>query len=193
MLARIENASLIHDRLHPSLHAWQIVVTDRSFCLPLVCFPPARPGGGPPLGHGWSRDGHDGAARSRSRQVASPRVGSRQSRRRASSLGLCRSPHWSRCLSDARLRDRSRGRSVRHVSPSPLEPPFDFRCPDGARLRSRRWSRTGRVADHVPRATLRSRLRSKTSQGLQGPLPGSSASPLSAPGSCPGGGQAIGQ
>ena len=68
-----------------------------------------------------------------------------------------------------------------------------LRCPDGARLRPRRWSRTGRVAGHVPRATLRSRLRSKMSQGLQGPLPGSSASPLSAPGSCPGGGHAIGQ
>jgi hypothetical protein len=148
VLARIENASLIHDSLHPRLHAWQIVVTDRSFCLPLVCFPPTRPRGGPPLGHGWSRDGHGGAPRSRSRPVTSLRVGSRQSRRRASSPGLCRSPRRSRFLSDARLRDRSRGRSVRHVSPSPLEPPFPV--PSGPDF--------GRVAGHVLVASLVTRL-----------------------------------
>ncbi len=116
------------------------MVTDRSFCLPLVCFPPARPGGNPPLGHGWSRDGHGGAPRSRSRLVTSLRVGSRQPRRRASSPGLCRSPRRSRFLSDARLRDRSRGRSVRHV----LEPPFDV--PTGPDF--------DRVAGYVPVASL---------------------------------------
>jgi hypothetical protein len=47
-------------------------------------------------------------------------------------------------LSDARLRDQSRGRSVRHASPSPLEPPFAV--PTGPDF--------GRVAGHVPVASL---------------------------------------
>jgi hypothetical protein len=65
-------------------------------------------------------------------------------------------------------RDRSRGPSVRHVSPNLLEPPFAV--PTGPDF--------GRVAEHMPCATLRSRLRYKMSQGLKGPLPGSSASQL---------------
>ena len=40
------------------------------------------------------------------------------------------------------------------------------------RCQSRRWSRTARVAGHVPRATPRSRLRSKMSQGRNGPAAG---------------------
>ena len=40
------------------------------------------------------------------------------------------------------------------------------------RCRSSRWSRTDRVAGHVPRATPRSRLRSKMSQGRNGPAAG---------------------
>jgi hypothetical protein len=138
------NASLIRDSLHLRFHDWQSsCLTVRFVCL-LFCFPPARPDGGSPLGHGWSRDGHGGAPRSRSRPVTSPRVGSRQSRSWASSPSLCRSPRQSRFLSDARLRDRSRVRSVRHVSPSPLEQPFAV--PTGPDF--------DRVAGHVPVATL---------------------------------------
>ena len=130
-----------------------------------VCFPPARPGGGPPLGHGWSRVGHDGAARTRARPVTPSHVaaglvtevtapGRRPGPPCARHAGVARPRK-------ARLRDRSAialcGTS-RHLrsSRSPL-----------LRLRSRRCSRD--LA-----ATLRSRLRSKMSQGTKCPLPGSS-------------------
>ncbi len=68
-------------------------------------------GGGPLLGHGWSRDGHCGAPRSRSRPVTSLRVGSWQSRRWASDPGLYRSPRRSRSLTDASLA-RRKSRSI---------------------------------------------------------------------------------
>jgi hypothetical protein len=82
-------------------------------------------GGVPPLGHGWSRAGHVGAARPRtrlSRSVTSLPLGSRSSRRRPGGPDPYRSPCRSRI---AHLRERraialwGTARLVRS-SPSPL-------------------------------------------------------------------------
>ena len=164
------------------------ILTVSLCCLLFVCYPPARPGGGPPLGHGWSRAGHDGAARSRSRLVTaghgwSRRCGLRHCRHGAESPvpGPYRSPRWSRSLTKRSIARPKGDCSARHESSRLLEP-LSTAPPSVASLQ-RRFSA----------ATQRSRRQSKMSQGHIGPLPGSSATPQSAPGSCPGGGQAIGQ
>ena len=129
-----------------------------------VCFPPASPGGGPPLGHGWSRAGHDGAARTLPRPITARHAQSRRcwfghGRHGAGPAARAPSPRHARVARprNARLRDRSAialcGTS-RHLRLSRSPPP----C-----LRSRRCSRD-----------LASRLRSKMSQGTNCPLQGSS-------------------
>ncbi len=156
--------------------------------VPLVlrffCFPPAgfrRPAA-------RSRAGHDGAARTQSRPVTAGHVQSRLSRR----CGLGHGRHGAESPGQRRpgplplatpeslahdtlaLCDRSCVRSVRHESSRPLE----SRC--AAPARPRRCPR-----DFA--ATPRSRRQTKMSQGHKGPKQGSLA-----PGSCPGGSQAIG-
>ena len=120
-------------------------------------------------GHGWSR------------LVTSLRAASLSSRRRVAGSGplplatLESLAHETLdCATEGRLLCAAR-------VVTPLEP-LSTAPPSVASLQ-RRFSA----------ATQRSRRQSKMSQGHIGPLPGSSATPQSAPGSCPGGGQAIGQ
>ncbi len=122
----------------------------------------------PPLGHGWSRAGHDGAARTRSRPVTarhaqSRRCGFGHGRHGGGPAALAPSARHAGVARPrkARLRDRSaiaQCCTSHHLRLSR----FPLPC-----LRSRRCSRD-------LTATLRSRIRSKMSQGTKCPLPGSS-------------------
>ena len=129
-------------------------------------FPPASPGGGPPLSHGWSRAGHDGAARTRSRPVTPSHVAAgcvtavtavTASSRRAGGPFLATQESLGHdtlaCATKVAFALCGASRHVR-LSRPPLP-----------RLRVRRCSR-----DFA--ATLGSRCRSKMSQGQHGPAAG---------------------
>ena len=137
-----------------------------TFEFSFICFPPARPGGGPPLGHGWSRAGHDGAARARSRPVTPSHVAAGRvtavtavtaPSRRAGGPFLATLESLGHdtlaCATNVAFALCGASRNARSSRPPP------------PRLRARRCSR-----DFA--ATQRSRRRSKMSQGQHGPAAG---------------------